>query len=57
VDGSRDWSIRWSSNVSGLLGDGGNLTVSLPVGTHLITATGTDTNGNTVATGRIITIE
>jgi hypothetical protein len=57
VDGSRDWSIRWSSNVSGLLGDGGNLTVSLPVGTHLITATGTDTNGNTVAIGRIITIE
>jgi hypothetical protein len=57
VDGSRDWGIRWSSNVSGWLGDGGNLTVSLPAGTHLITATGTDTNGNTVAKGRIITIK
>jgi len=57
VDGNRDWSIRWSSNVSGWLGDGSNLTVSLPVGTHLITATGADTNGNTVAKGRIITIK
>jgi hypothetical protein len=57
VDGSRDWSIRWSSNLSGLLGDGGNLTVSLPAGTHLITATGADSSGNTVAIGRVITIE
>jgi len=57
VDGNRDWSISWNSNVSGWLGDGGNLTVSLPVGTHLITATAMDTNGNTVAKGLIITIK
>ncbi len=54
--GGRDWSIQWSSNVSGLLGDGGNLSVSLPAGVHLITATARDTNGNTVAVGRTITI-
>jgi hypothetical protein len=52
----RNWSIRWASSVSGYLGDGGNLTVTLPAGPHLITATAVDTDGNTVAVGRMITV-
>lgn len=54
---SRDWSISWSSSISGWLGTGGNLSVTLPAGTHLITATAVDTDGNTVAIGRIITVQ
>jgi hypothetical protein len=53
----RDWSISWSSSISGWLGTGGNLAVTLPAGTHLITATAVDTDGNTVAIGRTITVQ
>jgi hypothetical protein len=53
----REWSISWSSDISGWLGTGGNLSVTLPAGTHLITAQVTDLDGNTVEKGRLITVQ
>ena len=49
-------SILWNSNVSGHLGYGTSLTVNLPAGIHLITATVVDSDGNTVAKTRSITV-
>ena len=41
-DGNVSASIVWTSNLSGRLGDGASINVSLPVGTHVITAEAVD---------------
>lgn len=38
-------SYRWSSNISGVLGDGAEIEVELPPGNHLLTAEVTDSAG------------
>ncbi len=45
-DGTISSSIVWSSNVSGTLGTGSTVIVTLAPGTHLITATITDSDDN-----------
>ena len=40
--------LQWSDNVSGNLGTGSPLTVTLKAGAHVITLTGTDSDGNTI---------
>ncbi|MDX1390300.1 MAG: hypothetical protein R3344_14010, partial [Acidobacteriota bacterium] len=48
-DGSLSASIAWSSNVDGSLGTGGSLNVMLSEGTHTITASVSDSNGQSVS--------
>jgi hypothetical protein len=56
-DGSRDWAIQWSSNINGVLGSGGSVFANqLAVGTHVISATLTDTHGNTTVQTRNINV-
>lgn len=42
-----DSSLQWSSSLQGTLGTGAQLTTSLQPGSHTITLTATDSNGNT----------
>ncbi|MGX5172747.1 fibronectin type III domain-containing protein [Aliikangiella sp. IMCC44653] len=44
-DGDLSGSIVWTSDISGELGSGANISTSLSVGTHNITATVTDSGG------------
>jgi hypothetical protein len=44
-DGSLTSAIRWTSSLSGLLGTGGSLSRTLPIGIHVITAAVTDSGG------------
>ena len=54
LDGS---AVAWSDNVSGALGTGALLNVyGLAPGTHLITVTGTDSDGNSVSAQVTITV-
>jgi hypothetical protein len=49
-------SIVWTSSLSGGLGTGGNLTRSLPIGMHVITAQVTDADGETVSTSVSVSV-
>ena len=50
-DGDRTANIQWSSSINGALGTGGSLSVStLSPGNHQVTATVSDTAGNTANT-------
>ena len=44
-DGNLTGSLQWTSSLDGALGTGGSLTRSLSAGTHLITASVTDSGG------------
>jgi uncharacterized repeat protein (TIGR03806 family) len=44
-DGDMAADISWASSLDGLLGTGGNITVSLTLGTHTVTASVTDSGG------------
>ena len=44
-DGTLDADIQWTSNLTGSLGTGAEVITSLPVGTHLISASVTDSGG------------
>lgn len=46
-DGDLTAGIAWSSNLSGSLGTGGSVTATLSVGTHMVTASATDTGSLT----------
>ncbi len=46
-DGAINHLIVWTSNVSGFIGNGFNITTKLPAGDHTITATVTDSGGLT----------
>ncbi|HWN71516.1 MAG TPA: M14 family zinc carboxypeptidase, partial [Haliangium sp.] len=46
-DGNLTASIVWTSSISGQIATGGSATVSLPVGTHTITASATDSGSAT----------
>ncbi|MEN8207233.1 MAG: GEVED domain-containing protein [Pseudomonadota bacterium] len=55
-DGDLSASIIWASDVSGSLGTGGALAVTLPLGTHVITTSITDGNGKMTSITRNITV-
>ncbi len=48
-DGVLDNQIQWSSSLSGFLGTGPVLSVNLPAGDHVLTASVTDIHGNRAA--------
>lgn len=50
-------SLVWTSNLDGEFGTGEELNAPLSIGTHVITLTGTDSDGNTGADGLTLTIE
>jgi hypothetical protein len=51
-------AITWTSNVDGILGQGEELpTISLGVGVHTITVTGTDTDGNVAEHSIVVIVE
>ena len=54
-DGDLSGSVRWSSNLDGLLGFG-IVSPVLTVGVHIVTATVTDSAGSTVSTSTSVTI-
>ena len=48
-------ALKWSDDVAGDLGTGSPLTVTLKAGTHNITLTGTDADGNSItATAKVV---
>jgi hypothetical protein len=56
-DGDRSWGITWSSNIAGEIAWGGSsMTNSLGVGSHVITATVYDYDGNVSIKTRNITV-
>jgi len=55
-DGDLSTGITWTSDVSGSLGTGGALAVTLPLGTHIITASITDGNGKMTSITRNVTV-
>jgi hypothetical protein len=57
-DGNLTSAITWSSSLDGLLGSGGNISRSnLSIGSHLITATVVDSQGNTTTAVRNISVQ
>ncbi|ACV25461.1 Ig-like domain-containing protein [Kangiella koreensis] len=56
-DGDISGNIHWESNLDGSLGIGQHVTAVLSVGDHIITATITDSNDNTVSNSIDITVE
>jgi hypothetical protein len=46
-DGNRTRLLNWTSNLSGPIGTGGSFSQTLPLGTHIVTASATDTQGAT----------
>lgn len=57
-DGDITAAIAWSSSINGALGTGGNFGRSdLSIGTHVITASITDSQGNTTTAVRNITVQ
>jgi hypothetical protein len=46
-DGPLTASLSWSSSIVGVIGSGGSFTTTLPVGTHTVTASVTDSGGLT----------
>ncbi len=52
----QDAMLSWTSNISGPLGTGSNLWVSLPVGSHTITLTARDSLGQTGDDSIVLTI-
>ncbi|MEE9426173.1 MAG: hypothetical protein V3V18_14525 [Methylococcales bacterium] len=56
-DGDLSASLSWSSNLDGLLGKGGSVSASLSQGTHLITASSTDSDGLATSKTIQVTIE
>jgi len=55
-DGDLSTAITWTSDLSGSLGTGGALAVTLPLGTHIITASITDGNGKLTSITRNVTV-
>ena len=55
-DGSLSSSLNWTSSLDGSLGSGANVTATLSVGTHTITATVTDSGGLSASTNINITV-
>jgi hypothetical protein len=55
-DGDLGVGVRWSSDLSGVLGSGAVLDVTLPVGNHILSATVNDRDGNTVTVSASITV-
>ena len=55
-DGDITSTIGWESNLDGPLGIGGSLSIALQSGTHRITASVTDTVGNTVSDEVSVTV-
>jgi hypothetical protein len=55
-DGDLSTDITWTSDVSGSLGTGGVLAVTLPLGTHVITVSITDDNGKMTSITRNVTV-
>lgn len=51
-----EFSYRWSSNMSGDIGEGSKINVTLGKGFHLITLTVTDTGGLTNSTTKVIEV-
>jgi hypothetical protein len=57
-DGDLAAAIAWSSNLDGALGTGGSIsTTTLSTGTHVITASATDTSGKTGSAQITVTID
>jgi carboxypeptidase T len=54
-DGNLTGSIVWHSNLSGQIATGGSASVSLPLGTHTITASVTD-SGNATGSGSVTVV-
>jgi len=56
ADGDLTSSLGWNSNLDGAIGNGGAFSSMLSVGTHTITASVTDSNGNMGNDSTIITV-
>jgi len=56
-DGDLTGSVGWTSSLDGSLGTGGSITVSLSDGTHTITASVTDSTGNTSTDEITVTVQ
>ncbi|MBI4320050.1 MAG: S8 family serine peptidase [Chloroflexi bacterium] len=55
-DGDVTASLVWTSSINGQIGTGGSFAVSLSEGSHTITATATDSGGNTGSASVSITV-
>jgi hypothetical protein len=55
-DGDITLQIQWTSSIDGFLGMGGNLTLPLTAGDHIITATVTDSFGATATSQATVTV-
>ena len=55
-DGDLTDSLSWNSNLDGALGNGGNISVVLSIGTHTITASATDSQGQTHSDSIAVTV-
>lgn len=47
-------SLVWTSNLSGQIGTGTMFNATLPVGTHTVTLTATDSDGNSAADSLVL---